>query len=278
MHGTTSRHRTRQHALATARGIVAANSACDTEDFLRDRMVIVEADLLPGRMPFHLGRPHLALTTFGAGVVVTVSPQWKKWAQRLVRGLDRDDIFSPACLARAQRQVQRSGQILAGPQHRYICAEELHRPVDPPAGVILQCVRGADLEPLHDLPFQHGLGPRGSTERPDMLAVTARIGDEIVGLAAAGADHPDMWQIGVSVLESHQGAGIGAGLVSMCTRAVLESGRVPYYSTHLSNLRSQAVAIRCGFVMAWTEAYVYVPRTRRVEGDYLGLQRPAQDD
>jgi hypothetical protein len=41
----------------------------------------------------------------------------------------------------------------------------------------------------------------------------------------------------------------------------------------LFHLRSQSAALRSGFVPAWTEAYVYVPRPRRVAGDYLGLQR-----
>ncbi|HCL27634.1 MAG TPA: hypothetical protein DIC52_04250, partial [Candidatus Latescibacteria bacterium] len=68
----------------------------------------------------------------------------------------------------------------------------------------------------------------------------------------------------------------GAAVVSACARAVLDAGRVPYYSTDLSNLKSQAAALRCGFVPAWTEAYVYVPRQQRVDGDYLGLGRLGQ--
>ncbi len=70
--------------------------------------------------------------------------------------------------------------------------------------------------------------------------------------------------------------GFGAAVVSACARAVLDAGRVPYYSTDLSNLKSQAAALRCGFVPAWTEAYVYVPRQQRVDGDYLGLGRLGQ--
>ena len=267
-------NRTRLEALELARQVVAANCACQPDDFLKDGCTIVETALCDGRMPFHLGRPHVGLATFGAGVVVTASPSWLPWVRRVVCNLDRDDVFSPACLSRIERHVQRSKQPFAGPQHRYVCAEELWRQVTPPAGVRMESVKpGPRMEPLYDLPFAHALGEAGNTERPDMVATVARVGDRVVGLAAASADHVDLWQIGVEVLPDHQGAGIGAALVSACARAILDAGKGPYYSTHLSNLRSQAAALRCGFVPAWTEAFVYVPRAQRVAGDYLGLRR-----
>ena len=146
-----------------------------------------------------------------------------------------------------------------------------------PTDIDVECVEaGPRMDPLYDLSFDHALGERGQMERPDMVATVARAGGRVVGLAAASADHPDMWQIGVSVEERFRGGGIGASLVSTCARAVLDVGKVPYYSAHLSNLRSQWAALRSGFVPAWTEAYVYVPRPHRVIGDYLGLKRQQQ--
>ena len=196
------------------------------------------------------------------------------WARRVVRGLSRDEIFSMSCMARIERHVHRSSQPFAGPQHRYVCSEDLWRSVTPPTNINVECVEaGPRMDPLYDLPFEHALGERGQTERPDMVATVARDGKRVVGIAAASADHPDMWQIGVSVEEGARGGGIGAALVSACARAILDVGRIPYYSTHFSNLRSQSAALRSGFLPAWTEAYVYVPRAHRVTGDYLGLKR-----
>ncbi|MED5414695.1 MAG: hypothetical protein VYC64_07065 [Candidatus Latescibacterota bacterium] len=97
----------------------------------------------------------------------------------------------------------------AGPQVRYICAEDLWRPVREPAGLDI-VEPGPTIDPLYDLPFEHGLRDQGNTERPDMIAVVGRKDGQIVSLAAASA---------------------------------------------------------------WTEAYVYVPRSERVAGDYLGLKR-----
>ena len=58
---------TRPSAFALARHVAAQNCACRPDTFLLDDITIVEAALNPGRMPFHLGRPHLGLATFGAG-------------------------------------------------------------------------------------------------------------------------------------------------------------------------------------------------------------------
>ena len=269
-----SQAKTRRQALELVRTIVSANCCCDPDDFLREDTTLVEARLHPGRMPSHMGRPHLGLVTFGAGVVVTASAEWMGWIRGVVRGLARDEIFSMRCLGRIERHVLRSGQNLAGPHHRLVCCEDLWRSVPAPEGVELETIEaGPRMEPLYDLPFEFALGERGGTERPDMLATVARSGDRIVGLAGASADHAEMWQIGISVEETFRGRGIGSALVSTCARAILDSGQIVYYSTHLSNLRSQSIALRSGFVPTWTEAYVPVARPRRVPGDYLSLER-----
>ena len=65
-----------------------------------------------------------------------------------------------------------------------------------------------------------------------------------------------MWQIGVDVVETARGGGIGRALVSRLTALILDSGRVPYYSTAVSNIRSRAVALSLGYWPAWTELYV----------------------
>ena len=266
--------RTRAQALEVTRQVLAAQFCCDPGDFLRDGNTVTEAGLRPGRMPFYLGRPHLALATFGAGVVATASPEWVKWIGRVLAGLGRDEIFSMPCLGRIERRVRRSGQPLAGPQQRYVSAADLWRAVPPPEGVEVECVEaGPRMDPLYELGFGHALGQKYQGERPDKVAAVARRDGRVIGLAAASADHPRLWQVGVGVAPECRGGGVGAAAVAACTRAVLDRGAVPYYSTHLSHLRSQAAALRCGFVPAWSEAYVYVPRPLRVEGDYLGLER-----
>lgn len=90
---------------------------------------------------------------------------------------------------------------------------------------------------------------------PDQLAVAAVENGEILGMAAASADAAHMWQIGINVLPGQRGRGLGAGLVAMLKRAVLERGILPFYSTAVSHTVSHRVAAAAGFVPAWVEAY-----------------------
>jgi GNAT superfamily N-acetyltransferase len=258
--------RTRGTALAETRRVLAATYGCQPEDFRRDGVVFTPTTIRPGRLRFHIGAPHLGIATFGAGVVVTVGAGWERWARRLLGPLDRDEIFASPCLGRVERQVRRSGQILAGPQHRYVCADDLWRHVPLPEGVELELVCGQqEVAAVGDLgvEFPHALASTHRPERPDMVAAIARADGRVVGVAGAGADNDEMWQVGIGVTPALRGRGVAAALVSACTQAILRHGRVPYYSTAVSHLASQSVALRVGYVPAWTEAYVYVPRDQR---------------
>ena len=226
---------TRSQALAAARGAVATNLCCEPDDFLREDTTFTEAGLRPGRMPFYLGRPHLALATFGAGVVVTASSSWLPWARRAVAGLDRDEVFSIPCLSRLERHVRRSGQPFAGPQHRFVCSEDLWQLVSPPPGLGVDTVPVTEIASLNlnSAAFAHALSDRGADadgvpERPSKVGAVALHGDEVVGVATASADCGLLWQIGVSVIENWRGCGVGAAVVSACARAVLDCGIAPY--------------------------------------------------
>ena len=74
-------------------------------------------------------------------------------------------------------------------------------------------------------------------------------------MAGASADSDDLWQIGVEVVEAARGSGIGRALVGRLIEGILDRGRIPYYTTVVSNLRSRSVAISLGYWPAWTELY-----------------------
>ena len=86
-----------------------------------------------------------------------------------------------------------------------------------------------------------------------MLAVAAIINGETAGMAGASADSPSMWQLGINVMPDAEGQGIGTGLVALLKNAVLDKGVLPYYGTALSHISSQRVAIKAGFLPAWSE-------------------------
>jgi len=65
-----------------------------------------------------------------------------------------------------------------------------------------------------------------------------------------------MWQIGVDVLPEYRRKGIATALTSRLAIEILERGKVPFYCSTWSNLRSVRTAIKCGFIPAWVELTV----------------------
>jgi hypothetical protein len=76
-----------------------------------------------------------------------------------------------------------------------------------------------------------------------------------MGMAAASADSETLWQIGIDVLPSFRGLGLGTALVSLLTAEVLRRDKVPFYGTAGSHFHSQNIAINAGYFPAWAELY-----------------------
>ena len=90
----------------------------------------------------------------------------------------------------------------------------------------------------------------------DMLAVGAYDGGKLIGLAGCSADAEKMWQIGVDVLPEFRRKGIASALTSKLALEILNRGKVPFYCTAWSNVRSVRNAIKCGLIPAWVEMTV----------------------
>ena len=90
----------------------------------------------------------------------------------------------------------------------------------------------------------------------DVLGVGAYDGEKLVGLAGCSADADEMWQIGVDVLPEYRRRGIASAITSRLAVEILERGKVPFYCTAWSNLRSVRNAIKSGFIPAWAEMTV----------------------
>jgi GNAT superfamily N-acetyltransferase len=242
--------------FAVVRSVLAATLACDETELLADGVRVVLAEERPGRLRFPRRSLFLAAATMGAGAVVSCDASRLAWARRELGHLDRTQLFTAATTARIAARVAEDGQTLFGPDLKLVCAPEELRPVAPPAGVTVDVVDGlavADLYRHHG--FRHALSYLTGSPRPDMLAAVAQRGDRIVGVAGAAADCEELWQIGVDVVEGERGGGIGRAVVGRLTAEVLARGRVPYYSTVVSNLRSTRLALGLGYRLAWTELY-----------------------
>ena len=87
----------------------------------------------------------------------------------------------------------------------------------------------------------------------DVLGIGAYDRDNLVGFAACSADCDDMWQIGVDVLPEYRQKGIASALTSRLAKEILGRGKVPFYCSAWSNIRSARNAVKSGFVPTWVE-------------------------
>ena len=90
----------------------------------------------------------------------------------------------------------------------------------------------------------------------DVLGVGAYDRGELIGLAGCSADCDDMWQIGVDVLPAYRRQGVASALTSALAGEILKRGKVPFYCSAWSNIRSARNAFRSGFSPAWAEMTV----------------------
>ena len=64
-------------------------------------------------------------------------------------------------------------------------------------------------------------------------------------------------EIGIDVLPEYKHKGIAVYLVSMLKERILDMGKVPFYGTSESHSNSLNVAIRSGFMPAFTEVFCH---------------------
>ena len=90
----------------------------------------------------------------------------------------------------------------------------------------------------------------------DMLGIGAYDNGRLIGFAACSADCDEMWQIGIDVLPEYRQKGIASALTSKLAKEILNRGKVPFYCSAWSNIRSARNAAKSGFIPAWVEMTV----------------------
>lgn len=243
-------------AIARARSVLAADYSCDPRDFVQDGLTFAAPAVRLGRRRFPIPARPLAIGTFGRGVVVLCDDDRRESLRSLLHDAARDDIFAAGFVARLAEFARRDGQLIRGPHLTFISSSDRLRPVPAPDGIVVDLLLEDRIASIPNrAAFPHALPATERPGRPTMAAALAVAGDRIVGIAAAGADSDDLWQIGVDVLPEAQGSGVGRAVVSALARWILDQGRVPYYAAAIGNIRSQALATSVGFRPAWTELY-----------------------
>ena len=217
-----------------AEALLAGDFCCDAEA-LRGREVVftVRSDA---------ARPYVKLLAYRNAVVVCTSPGLRERAAVMLLGRTRDEMFE--C------------PLVYGQTLHYV-PDRLETDCAPDDEQAFELLFGKQLRALAGLTgFENSLAFDADGGTPTQAACFARAGGEIVGIAgAAETAVPGLWEVGVDVREDHRNAGLGTRLVRRLTRELLRRKIAPFYSASVTNLASQRVAGRCGYIPLWVDTY-----------------------
>jgi GNAT superfamily N-acetyltransferase len=236
-----------EQQAAKAREAFGTGLGADAGVFVDDRLSIVE-------------RPELNWgyvvngASFARGTLVAVAPALLEFARANAPAQHRDALGAQY-LRNLRHEARRAGlgealQAFAGS----ICWSLSHVPARPvlPPGFRFEAV---DREWLNaEIPagrFENGAGPAdGGGGRSFRNSYGVSILDERGEIAAlAGVfDTYGLSEIGVDVVPSYQGRGLGVAVVAAAVYAILDRGETPFYGCAPTNIRSQHTALASGFM------------------------------
>ena len=83
-------------------------------------------------------------------------------------------------------------------------------------------------------------------------------GNELIGISMIGqvdSLDSDKFAISINIKKEYRGKKLASLLVHNLTVAILEQEKIPFYSASVTNIASQAVAIRSGYMPLWTDTF-----------------------
>jgi GNAT superfamily N-acetyltransferase len=230
---------------------LALDYGCRVEDLMQPGITVTKAELREGRRIYDHDGCFMKLLCLGIGAVIQTQEEMMPWVTENLREADPAWLFEYPVLRRLDCELQTCGHEIADVHHYYLPKAD-GRKTSP-----LYPVRWYDAGgiPEFEGDIRFGEAFVFGAHYPNVLAVAAMDGDTIMGMAGASADSEWLWQIGIDVMPSYRGMGIGANLTALLSEEIMRIGRVPFYGTAESHILSQRVAIDAGFHPAWAEAY-----------------------
>lgn len=230
----------KQEMMSIVYNQLAIDYNCKPEDFNKDGVIFTIAEKQTGRREMPFVTPRLEVITMGKSTIVNVSKNIMSYAKRKLEGKSSYDILT--------------SKIVYGINPYYLPDIENLKEIENNSFQFELIDK--NIQSLYvNKYFHNALQYNVDSKRPEVLAAVAYDKNNLVGIACASADSKAMWQIGVDVLSNYRGNGIAVKLVNMLTIETINCGIVPYYTTDCANINSQKVAIKSGYIPAWSHSF-----------------------
>lgn len=241
---------TNQKVLETAMKQSAEDIGCKADDFRKDHAVMV---------PFHLGtnaRKYLkepiscSLVSYGNNVVAAAGEEVSDLVSAYIGRYEFYHCFETPNLHWLNERLAERGHKICFMAEYYL-PEDVNRVLNRACDYEMRILGQTDFGDLYLPEWSNALCE--DRKHLDVLGVGAYDGEKLVGLAGCSADCEDMWQIGVDVLPDYRQQGIASALTGTLAQEIIKQGKVPFYCSAWSNIRSVRTAIKSGFIPAWVE-------------------------
>ena len=243
---------TNQEMLEIAMKQSAEDIGCSANDFLSEKNVI---------KPFHLGKNarkyfkepiSCDFNSYGNNVVVATVDEILDIVSEFVAKFDFYHCFETPNLHWVNERLIERGHKICFMAEYYL--PDVNRIPELHCSYKIKLLERQDFSELYRPEWSNALCEE--RKHLDVLGIGAYDGDKLVGLAACSADCEEMWQIGVDVLPEYRKQGIASTLTSTLAKEILSNGKVPFYCSAWSNIRSVRNAVKSGFIPAWVEMTV----------------------
>lgn len=213
--------------------------------YLKQQFSCTEKDLLGEETVFTknlLKKPHIKMLTYKACTVVNISEDLYSYVKEELKGRNRDEIFEYP--------------LVYGQTIHFVPDVQLINKSNLPDTYTYELLEGDRIKKLSYIRgFDNSLAFNEEGETTTKIVFVAKKENEVIAIAGAAVEFEKMWEVGIDVMPEYRNDGLGNAMVRYLTLEILKKGIVPFYSASVTNIGSQMVASRAGYVPCWIDTF-----------------------
>lgn len=224
----------RAYIETTIKSYLAEQYFCDASDLEADHTIFTVNKLSQS--------PYIKIMTYKACIIVATSEAIRSKVKVAFAGKSRDEIFE--------------FPFVYGQTIHYIPDGKRFERQGMPHEFSYELLQGDEVHTLVGLEgFDNSVAFDDNGCTSTKIVLLAKKGNEIIGLAGAGYKTDKIWEVGIDIKPDYRQWGLGTKLVNNLTAEIMAQGIVPLYSASVTNIGSQIVASRSGYVACWVDTY-----------------------
>ena len=218
----------------TIRSYLSEQLNCGLNDLDKGGTVFIENN----RTKF----PFLKICTMGQTVIISASGTLIPKIQKLLENKSRDEIFE--------------NPFIYGQSIYYIPDFKIFKKLALDNIFQYELLEGKKIQKLNGISgFENSLAFDKDGNTSTCIVFYAMKDHKIIALAGASKENEKMWELGIDVKPEYRRNGLGAVLISNLADTILEKGVIPFYCASTTNISSQAVTHRSGFMPCFVSTY-----------------------